>query len=271
MRLGISSYTFVWAIGVPGYPRPLRPMTPAGLLERADALGVRVVQFTDNLRLDRLTVAELAALREEAQRKRIDIEVGTCGIDPANLDAHLRLAEFFKSPVVRVVLDTADRRPTPDEVVAALRPIMPAFESAGVHFAIENHDRFRCATLASILDRLDSPYTGICLDTANSLGCLEVVETVLEVLGPRTVNLHIKDFEIFRPLHQKGFIIEGRPAGQGRLDIPHLLDRLRALGRDPNAILELWPPPEVDSAAAEAKEAAWAAESVSYLRRLIPD
>ena len=94
---------------------------------------------------------------------------------------------------------------------------------------------------------------------------------MLEVLGPRTVNLHIKDFEIFRPRHQKGFIIEGRPAGQGRLDIPRLLARLRALGRDPNAILELWPPPEADSAAAAAKEAIWAAESVSYLRRLIPD
>jgi hypothetical protein len=46
---------------------------------------------------------------------------------------------------------------------------------------------------------------------------------------------------------------------------------LRALGRDPNAILALWPPPEADSAAAAAKEEVWAAESVRYLRRLIPD
>ena len=27
MRLGISSYTYVWAAGVPGYPTPDRPMT----------------------------------------------------------------------------------------------------------------------------------------------------------------------------------------------------------------------------------------------------
>ena len=172
---------------------------------------------------------------------------------------------------MRVVLDTADRRPTPDEVVATLRGVLPEFESADVCLAIENHDRFGSATLAEILDHLDSPCAGICLDTANSLGCLEGVETVLEVLGPRTVNLHIKDFEILRPRHHKGFIIEGRPAGQGRLDIPRLLARLRALGRDPNAILELWPPPEADSAAAAGKEASWADESVRYLRRLIPD
>jgi 3-oxoisoapionate decarboxylase len=271
MRLGISSHTFAWGIGVPDYPPPPRPMTAEGLLERAEALGVGVVQFADNLPLDRLADADLAALRRSAERRRIAVELGTCGIDPANLGAYLRLAQFFQSPIVRVVLDTADRRPTPDEVVATLRRVLPAFESAGVCLAIENHDRFRSATLAEILDRLDSPCAGICLDTANSIGCLESVETVLKVLGPRIVNLHIKDFEIFRPRHQKGFIVEGRPAGRGRLDIPGLLTRLRELGRDPNAILELWQSPGTDIAATAAEEGTWAAESVSYLRRLIPD
>jgi 3-oxoisoapionate decarboxylase len=271
MRLGISSYTYVWGIGVPGYPRPSSPMTAEGLLDRAETLGVRVVQLADNLPLDRLPDADLAALRWSAERRQIVVEVGTCGIDPANLASHVRLAQFFGSPIVRVVLDTPDRRPSPVEVVATLRGVLPALERAGVCLAIENHDRFRSATLAGILDRLDSPCVGICLDTANSLGCPESVETVLDVLGPRTVNLHIKDFEIFRPPHQKGFIIEGRPAGRGQLDIPRLLARLRALARHPNAILELWPPPEADSDAAAAKEAEWAAESVRYLRRLIPD
>ena len=269
--LGISSHTFAWGIGVPGYPPPPTPMTAEGLLERAEALRVGVVQFAENLPLNGLADADLVALCRSAERRQIDVELGTSGIDPVNLDSHVRLARFFKSPIVRVVLDTADRRPTPDEVVAALRCVMPAFERAGVCLAIENHDRFPSATLAEILDRLDSPCAGICLDTANSLGCLETVETVLEVLGPRIVNLHIKDFDIFRPRHQKGFIIEGRPAGRGRLDIPGLLARLRTLGRDPNAILELWQSPGADIAAVAAEEAIWAAESVSYLRRLIPD
>jgi 3-oxoisoapionate decarboxylase len=271
VRLGISSYSYAWGIGVPGYPLPPSPITPEGLLERAEALGVRVVQFADNLSLDRLSDADLAAVRQSAVRRQIDVEVGTCGIDPANLHVHLRLAQFFKSPVVRVVLDTSNHHPTPDEAVTTLRSLLPAFERAGIWLAIENHDRFRSATLAEILERIDSAYVGICLDTANSLGCMERAETVLEVLGPQTVNLHIKDFEIFRPRHHKGFIIEGRPAGQGQLDIPRLLGRLRALGRDPNAILELWPPPEADSTASAAKEENWAAESIRYLRRLIVD
>ena len=54
------------------------------------------------------------------------------------------------------------------------------------------------------------------------------------------------------------------------LDIPWLLGRLREMGRDPNAIVELWTPPEDDVAATIRKEAAWAERSVAYLRGIIP-
>ena len=126
-------------------------------------------------------------------------------------------------------------------------------------------------TLLGIVRRLESARVGICLDTVNSLGCLEGPEIVVGVLGPYAVNLHVKDFSLRRLTHNMGFLVEGRPAGQGRLDVPWLLRQLRATGRDPNAILEQWPPPENDLEATIVKEAAWAEESVAYLRALIPD
>jgi hypothetical protein len=49
MRLGIGSYTYAWAIGVPGYPPPPPPLTPQALLDRVAELGVRTVQLADNL------------------------------------------------------------------------------------------------------------------------------------------------------------------------------------------------------------------------------
>jgi sugar phosphate isomerase/epimerase len=271
MRLGIGSYTYVWAVGVPGYPPPAEPMTTAILLRTAVELGVRVVQIADNLPLHRLNTPDLEALAGQANKAGISLEVGTAGIEPGHLREYLRLAIKLKSALVRVVIDTADHHPAPDEIVTILRPVMPAFEQAGVCLAVENHDRFPAATLATILDRVNSPCIGICLDTANSIGCLENLETVLGALAHRVVNLHVKDFAVFRPPHLKGFIVEGRPAGQGQLDVPRLLNRLRAAGRDPNVIVELWPPPEPTTAAAVAKEAAWAKESVRYLRQFIPD
>jgi hypothetical protein len=50
-----------------------------------------------------------------------------------------------------------------------------------------------------------------------------------------------------------------------------LLARLQNFNRRFNAILELWPAPEANIEATIRKEDAWAAESIRYLRTLIPD
>jgi sugar phosphate isomerase/epimerase len=122
-----------------------------------------------------------------------------------------------------------------------------------------------------MVEGVDSPNLGICLDTVNSFGALEGPEAVIEQLASFAVNLHIKDFTIHRPEHNMGFIVEGCPAGQGRLDIPRLLEQIKAAGRDPNAILELWVPPENTVDDTIAREQEWAEISVRYLRTLIPD
>jgi sugar phosphate isomerase/epimerase len=268
MKLGLGSYAYAWAIGINGYPVE-QPMNAPGLLARAAELGLKVVQFADNLPLHRLTLDEQRALRAQAESLGICIEVGTRGIAPEHLRQYLRLAQDFESPVLRVVIDTTDHHPPPDEVVSTLRTLMPEFAAAGVVLAIENHDRFKVKTLVDILDRIGSPNVGICLDTVNSFGAGEGPEVVVAAFGPYVVNLHVKDFTIRRHRHMLGFEVEGTPAGQGMLDVPWLLERLRDFGRDPNAILETWPPPEVTVAETVAKEDAWVRESIQYLRTLI--
>ncbi len=268
MRLGIGSYTYPWAIGIAGHP-PDRPLTAADLLKKAADLGVGVVQICDNLPLDRMGEQDLNALAADARARGIAIEVGTRDIRPDHLRIYLALARRLGSPILRVVVDAEEHRPSPDEVVALLTPLLPEFERAGVCLAIENHDRFAARVLAGIVDRLGSAHVGVCLDTVNSFGALEGPEAVVEALAPFTVNLHVKDFEIHRAGSQLGFTVEGRPAGQGRLNVPWLLERLRAAGRDPNAILELWTPPAADLPATIAREDTWARESIAALRQWI--
>ncbi|MBL7200195.1 MAG: sugar phosphate isomerase/epimerase [Anaerolineae bacterium] len=269
MHLGIGSYTYSWAIGVPGRA-PQRPMTAMDLLDRGAELGVRLVQVADNLPLHELSDGDLDRFEEQATGLGICVEVGTRGIAPDHLRAYLRLAVRLGSPILRVVIDTLDHRPPEDEIVGTLRGLMPEFERAGVVLAIENHDRFTARAFVRMLQRIGSDHAGICLDTVNSFGALEGPEVAVDVLGPWAVNLHIKDFSISRASHRMGFTVEGRPAGQGRLDIPSLLQRLDRWGRDPNAILELWPPPEETLGETIAKESAWAVESIAYLRQYIP-
>lgn len=267
MKLGLSTYTYSWAIGVAGYPPP-QPLTAFDLLQRAVDLGVHVVQMADNLPLDRLSPGELDEFARQAALQGIGIEVGTRGIAPNHLRRYLALAQRFGSPILRVVIDTPDHHPSIAEAAEILTPLRPEFEAAGVVLAIENHDRFSARELAALVEQL-GPWTGICLDTVNSFGALEGPQVVVDILGPYTVNLHLKEFTIFRAWHNLGFTVEGRPAGQGRLNVPWLLAELEQYNRDCNAILEQWTPPEPDIADTIAKEARWAAESVAYLRTII--
>ena len=272
MKLGIGTYAFAWSIGsVTGHP-PAEPMTTQGFLQRCAALGVHAAQIADNLPLHVLSAAEQAALKQQADDLDIALEVGTRGIQPDLLRGYLDIARRFESPVLRTVIDSPGHRPDVAECVAILSHLKAEFEAADVVLALENHDRFSTAVFVDILQQVDSSHVGICLDTVNSFGALEGPAVVVEALGPYVVDLHVKEFIIRRIDHTMGFAIEGAPAGQGRLDVPWLLDRLHHLApRDFNAILELWPPPEADIEATVNKEAAWAEESVRYLRTLIPN
>lgn len=271
MRLGLGSYAFGWAAGVRGYPAPLRPLTPRGLLEKAAALGVRLVQFADNLPLDRLPNDALDELLRCGGDLGIELELGMRGIGASDVHRHLHIATRLGARLLRVVIDTNVHHPSVDEIVATLTEFVPECEHRGITLAIENHDRFRANTLRAILDRVGHPRIGLCFDTANSLGCMEGAGYVLDVLGPHIVNVHIKDVTVRRQPHAFGFVVEGRPAGEGQLDIPDLVARLRGLGRNLNAILELWPPPDGTPEATIEKENAWVAQSVRYLRQFISE
>jgi hypothetical protein len=111
---------------------------------------------------------------------------------------------------------------------------------------------------------------GIIIFLAGSIGALEGPREVLEALGPWMVSLHVKDVTARRINYTMGFAVEGCPAGEGLLDIPWLLEEVKSKGRDPNAILELWPPRLGDLDATIAQEDAWVASSIGYLRRFIP-
>lgn len=269
--LGLGTYAVAWAIGVPGYEQPKAPMDAFGVLQFADELGLRLVQIADNLPLHPLSEGQLLAIRNEAQHRRIALEVGTRGIQTAHLHRYIDIAALFGSPILRVVVDTADHHPTPDEVVTLIEAVLPALKTNNITLAIENHDRFRVRVLANIIKRLNTPHVGICLDTVNSFGSLEGPETVVETLGCYAVNLHLKEFVVKRAGHAMGFEITGRPAGQGMLDIPWLLGKLDGYGCTYNAILETWLPMQATIEETAAMEMRWARQGAQYVRQFIKD
>lgn len=268
MKLGISSFTFPWAIGgiEPDYPVA---MSAFELLERAHELKADVLQIADNLPIGGLAEAELLKLKALADSYGIAIEVGTRGIKSENLANFLRIAHLLASPILRVVIDSKDHEPAISEIVQLLKPFESKFKEAKIKLAIENHDRLTCAEFNEIIDQVGSDWVGICLDTVNSLGAVEAPNTVIPALAPRAINVHMKDFEIIRTNGQMGFTVRGTALGQGRLDVAGVIAAVGGASRDITAVIELWTPRQDSYDATVALENKWALESVEYLRKSI--
>lgn len=267
MRLGIGTYTYPWAVGVPGH-LPASPMGAADLVKAANAAGLRCVQIADNLPLELLSTEERHGLLEVAESRRVAIEVGARRMTPEHLANLIDVAAFFGSHVLRFVIDGPGFEPTVDEVVTVVREALPRLREAGVRIAIENHDRLVAAEFREIVKRTDEDQVGICLDSVNSMGAGEAVRDVVDTLAPWTLTLHLKDFTVRRVSHRMGFVVEGTPAGHGMLDIPWLLEEVRRHGRCQSAFLELWTPPESSPEKTVAKEARWAHDSLAFLKPL---
>lgn len=265
MILGLSSYTYGWAVGVPGQ-EPACPMNELDLLDRCGVHGIKLLQVCDNLPLLGLSSGGLNRFAERAAREGMAIEVGSRGLTVEHVKEMITLARRLGARLIRFVIDGPDFHPGPAHVVKTLREVVPMLD--GLILGIENHDRFPAQVLRSIIEDAGSDRIGICLDTANSLGAGEGLATVIGELASLTVNLHIKDFHIHRLPHLMGFTVEGRPAGGGMLDVPWLLEQFAPFKRCATAVLELWTPPESDIQRTIAKEEAWAVQSLEYLKPL---
>ena len=265
MKLGVSSYTFGWAVGVVGH-QPAQPMDENDLLDYVVAHDLWLLQIGDNLPLHGFDAARLECLAKRAKAENIELEIGARGLTPQHLALYLGIARQLDARLLRFVIDGKDYEPSLDEVASILRDVLNTLGEISI--GIENHDRFLARDLRAMIDRVGDERVGICLDTANSLGAGEGLREVADALAPVTLNLHIKDFSITRLSHMMGFEVSGRAAGSGMMNWPALIEQLESFNRCRSAVLELWTPPADDIETTIEKERDWAAQSLSYLKGL---
>jgi sugar phosphate isomerase/epimerase len=266
MRFGISSYAYTWAIGVPG-KIPANPLDYYGLLKRAIELNVDTIQIADNLPLHLLNDTELIKFKNTCHKYSIHLEAGARGMSESNLENYVRIADLAGSPLLRFVIDGPEFSPDSDMIVGILKNVLPELIEKNIILALENYERFKAREFASIIERIGSTQIGICLDSVNSIGAAESIETVVQLLGPYTVNLHIKEFSIKRIYHRMGFHVEGLPVGDGMLNVPWLIEKVNKSCQ--SAILEQWIPPEKNIEETILKEHDWASKSITYLKSIL--
>jgi sugar phosphate isomerase/epimerase len=239
-------------------------MSVFDLIQQAAAFRVPVVQVADNLPLDKLSDEQIRDIGRFATERNIRIEPGARKMTDEILHRYIEIAVLLGSPLVRFVIDGPGFQPSLSDVHQIIHNALPVLKEKRVVLSIENHDRFKAREFATMVEKAASRQVGICLDTVNSMGAGEGLETVIGLLAPLTVNLHVKEFCVERASHKMGFVVEGKPLGKGMLPLGELLKKVSSRCR--SAILEQWTPPEATIEATIRKEADWAYESINYLK-----
>ena len=266
MKIGLSSFAFRFAIGTRDF-KPTRPLTIMGLLDKAKALGVDVIQVDDNLPYQQLDDAALRRLGEEARQRGLILELGAIGLQSERLQRFIEMCSLCGAHLLRVHEDNKRWQPTVADLIAQLKAVLPVCRQHDVTIALENHFWFGAREAAQIVQAVKDPLVGISLDTGNPVVRLEGWREAVQLLAPHAVSLHLKDLAAQR--RGVGFYIAGRPLGKGIVDMPAVLRAVRAAGRDPHVLLELWMDFTQDEATTLRQEEEWAAESVAYARSII--
>ena len=269
MKIGIGTYSLFWEFE----GRNPDPLDIPGMVDRAARLGCEVFLICDDPRLEDLDAAQLRELRERAELLGVELELGTRTIDPAHLRRHIDLAGALGARTLRSMIQAQEIEDGPAAAVTALRAVLPRLEEAGVTLALETYEQVPTSTLLAVVEELDSPHVGICLDPANCVSALEHPKDVVEACAPRTANLHVKDFAFARQEGWVGFTYSGAPLGEGLLDLDHELGAVyggtrapSAAPHTPSAIVEHWLPWQGDLATTLETERAWTDRTLAALR-----
>jgi sugar phosphate isomerase/epimerase len=118
----------------------------------------------------------------------------------------------------------------------SLERAKPIVERHKVRLAVENHKDQRLGDRLALLEALDSPFVGACVDTGNSLALLEDPLAAVEALAPHAFAVHLKDQAVQE--YEDGFLLADVALGDGFLDLKSMVDVLRHAQPDVTFCLE---------------------------------
>ncbi|MEE3664021.1 TIM barrel protein [Brenneria sp. g21c3] len=261
MAIGLSTYAFFWRASS-------RVPTPLGLeamLEQTAEAGASVFQICDYAALETLSAPELEHLRQRAVDQGVQLELGTRGLATEHLSRYLAMARALDVRFVRTMFNSAAHKPTQEEALALLRRVLPEFEKQDVRLGLETYEQVKTRDVLAVVDAIDSPALGICLDPGNCVAALEYPREVIDMAASRVVNLHIKDFAFARQEGWVGFTYSGCLLGNGLLDYDYLQQAVRPNENNINQIVEHWLPWQSNAEETCRLEEVWTRHSLHYL------
>jgi len=107
-----------------------------------------------------------------------------------------------------------------------LKTTAPQATAAGIKIAVENHCDTFSQEILWLLDRVDHPVVGACIDTVNALHVTEDPMQAIENLAPRAFTNHFRDDRI--EFQRDGFHLIGAAVGEGDIDMKRAYELIKA-------------------------------------------
>ncbi len=248
MLLGLHTYSFhLHGMGQNwgGYKLAWDPVWDIfGLMDEAKKLGLDGLHITaaDLISTDD---ARLREVRRAAEERGLYLEYNF-SLDASAYDDRLTntmeegiaIAEKIGSDIGKISMDV--HRPHPvcgsafhSKVIPQLERIAqkaaaaaPTAQNAGVRLCLENHTEAFSDEVIWVIQRVDHPYVGACVDTNNSLMVGEDPLTAVRKLAPLAYTNHFSDHAIV--FDQYGCRITGVATGTGDVPMKAAFQAIRA-------------------------------------------
>ena len=154
-----------------------------------------------------------------------------------SIEGGIGIAEKLGAQIAKVSLDI--RRPRPlygscfhplvmsqlCVVFEKIKAAIPLIEKTGVKLALENHTETYADEILWLIDQVNHPLVGACVDTVNSMAVLESPVDAVEKLAPYAFVNHFCDHKLDRD--QFGIRFHGVALGDGDIDCLRVLNTIK--------------------------------------------
>ena len=105
-------------------------------------------------------------------------------------------------------------------IINALKEIATEIRAAGLKIAVENHQDVDSRDLLRIIDEVGDDVVGVNFDIGNAFATFEDPLAFAHRVGSRIINIHLKDYKIFRS--NQGYRLARCAIGDGAVDFGSL-------------------------------------------------
>jgi 3-oxoisoapionate decarboxylase len=239
MLLGLHTYSLylhgvgqAWA----GFNLPWeRQLSTFQLFDLGIELGLEGFHLDDGV-LENFDPSFLSEVNAAAREKNLYLEynmsldLGNFGIGiQHDLKDGLDTAQLIGADVLKVSMDLPRPRPRAgsrfnpkvmpylEKTVKLLRKAAPTAENYGIRLALENHCDSFSQEILWVLDKVNHPFVGACIDTMNGWHMAEDPMAAIENLAPVAFTNHFRDDRV--EYRRDGFKVSGVAVGDGDIDM----------------------------------------------------